>query len=245
MWPEKLPDLVDMYNNIPVSSTNCTPAYLMRARPGKLPVDLEMGIVIPKTSSPEADWDTKRQEQYKKVQECVERSLNQIRERQEKDYNKNAPAAPLIPGEIFLKRKRRTHKLDDQWEAEPYTVLPSNFDNKKMCLISKDKGKTSVAVSRDHLKKCPEQLKPKEVIPCTPQPKEEKKEKMIRTVLGDFPESWPKYNGTIIIPLLTTAQPVEVPERLEEPVEVSEELPVAVEPENPAIGEPASPMVNP
>ncbi|XP_077139521.1 uncharacterized protein LOC143804873 [Ranitomeya variabilis] len=205
LWPEKLPDLVDLYTHIPVNSSNCTPAYLMRERPGKFPTDLDMGVLMPETTSPDADWDTERQQQYLKVQECVDRSLSQARQRQKKSYNQQAPATPLVPGEQVLKRKRRMHKLDDQWEAEPCTVMPSNFDNTKVCLISKDGGETSAAVSRDHLKVCPDQLRNKEDEDA-PQPIEEEEGK-IHTVLGDFPQSWTQVNQAIVVPVLIFPQP--------------------------------------
>ncbi|XP_073493301.1 uncharacterized protein [Phyllobates terribilis] len=249
LWPEKLPDLVDLYNHIPVGSTNCTPAYLMRARPGKLPVDLEMGVLTPEDTSPETDWDTERQQQYRKVQESVERSLCQARERQEKTYNQYAPAVPLVPGEQVLKRKRRLHKLDDQWEKDPYTVLPSSHENPKVCTISKDGGETTAIVSRDHLKKCPEQLRNPEEEQEDHRPVEER-EDMVSTVLGDFPRSWTQVNGAVVVPVLTFLQPSSQEpkeqrvELEEQPVQEAEDSTQA-EQENPpsAYSEPAVPLV--
>ncbi|XP_077137347.1 uncharacterized protein LOC143801177 [Ranitomeya variabilis] len=251
LWPTKLPDLVDMYNHIPVNSTNCTPAYLMRGRSSKLPVDLDMRVLTPEDTSPDADWDTERQQRYHQIQECVERSLAQARQKQERDYNQHAPAIPLSPGEQVLKRKRRLHKLDDQWEAEPYTILPSDFDNIKVCLISKDGGETSTAISRDHLKICPDKLREKEADPRTSSPVEE--EKMIHTVLGDFPQSWTQINQAIVVPVLTFRQlkPPELNVVPDHPDPQSQQTPPedampTVEPASPpsAIGESAMPTIS-
>ncbi|KAG8551033.1 hypothetical protein GDO81_021906 [Engystomops pustulosus] len=53
--------------------------------------------------------------------------------------------------------KRRYDRLDDQWEAHLYTIVPSNRDNKSS--IFKDGGKTCTTVSQfNNLKFCPAQL---------------------------------------------------------------------------------------
>ncbi|KAM4045570.1 ecto-ADP-ribosyltransferase 5-like [Anomaloglossus baeobatrachus] len=98
---------------------------------------------------PVTDWNTERQLQYKKVQEC--------------------------------------DKLDDQWEAQPFTVLPSNHDNRKACTIVKDGGKTCTTVSRDNLKVCPAKLLERVETREVPQPMEEVETKIctILAALGD------------------------------------------------------------
>ncbi|KAM4029784.1 uncharacterized protein ACNLHF_022340 [Anomaloglossus baeobatrachus] len=141
-----------------------------------------MEVELPETYASGEDWDSRRQAQYKQIQMYVEESLDQTRERQERNFNKQAKAAPFAPGEIVLKRKRKQHKLEDQWEKEPYVIQPSNFDNQKTCLISKDDGRTTATVSRDHLKKCPEPLKRAEE-PQSQSPVVERRKKVIHTIL--------------------------------------------------------------
>lgn len=45
-WPDFLPELMQAYNNTVHSATGFAPSYLMFGRTVRIPVDLELGVVV-------------------------------------------------------------------------------------------------------------------------------------------------------------------------------------------------------
>ncbi|XP_071970229.1 uncharacterized protein [Engystomops pustulosus] len=153
-WPKLLPELVYLYNNTTHCSTGYTPYYLMFGRHGHLPADMTWDMESPDSQSllPQTDWVHEHQRRLADAREVVDLRLEEAREKQKRDFDRNACAEPFAPGDrVWLRNNHPTSKLDGRWEREPYLVRDSL--SPEVYEISRG-DRPLLRVHRNRLKRC-------------------------------------------------------------------------------------------
>ncbi|KAM4012255.1 uncharacterized protein ACNLHF_005121 [Anomaloglossus baeobatrachus] len=80
--------------------------------------------------------------------------MEQIRNRQQHNFDKQAKATPLHVGDrIWLRNDHRTGKLDTQWERQPYIIQGIPYPGNDIYCIQKDTQEPKI-VHRNRLKLC-------------------------------------------------------------------------------------------
>ncbi|MGL5209396.1 reverse transcriptase domain-containing protein [Cetobacterium sp.] len=124
-WADRLPALVQAYNNSVHSTTGYAPTYLMFGRHVRLPIDLLLGTAAAEEGSSLTEWVTRHHQRLQSAYEQVSGRINQAAVKNKRLYDRTAREAPLLPGERVLvrdNRRRGKGKLSDRWESQPYVV---------------------------------------------------------------------------------------------------------------------------
>ncbi|KAG8551074.1 hypothetical protein GDO81_018437, partial [Engystomops pustulosus] len=128
--------------------------YLMFGRHGHLPADMTWDMESPDSQSllPQTDWVHEHQRRLADAREVVDLRLEEAREKQKRDFDRNACAEPLAPGDrVWLRNNHPTSKLDGHWEHEPYLVRDSL--SPEVYEISRG-DRPLLRVHRNRLKRC-------------------------------------------------------------------------------------------
>lgn len=163
-WPILLPELIYMYNNHIHCSTGYTPYYLMFGRQGKLPADLALEVSVPDDVNPlpQTDWVSDHQRRLADANDIVEARMEEVRKKQQLDYDQNAKAETFQVGnKVWLKNNHRTSKLDTMWEKEPYIIQSIPYPGTDIYQIVRE-GRESQVVHRNRLKLCQKETIPAE-----------------------------------------------------------------------------------
>ena len=124
-WPEQLEALCQAYNSTVHRVTGFAPSYLMYGRVPRLPIDVELGLPLPRTGmQPHSRY-------VANLKKRLSWAFEQVREARRKYSDANAgrravTTGPLQKGDTCLVRVvawQGKHKLQDRWESEPYEVL--------------------------------------------------------------------------------------------------------------------------
>lgn len=124
-WVDRLPAMVQAYNNSVHSTTGYAPTYLMFGRHVRLPMDMLLGTTAGEEGSSLTDWVTGHHQRLQSAYERVSGQINRAALKNKRLYDRTAREAPLLPGERVLVRDNRRQgkgKLSDRWEAQPFVV---------------------------------------------------------------------------------------------------------------------------
>lgn len=158
-WADRLPALLQAYNNTPHSSTGLAPFYVVFGRHARLPVDMALGLSCPQEQCTIDSWVQKH---HKTLVAAYSQVRTQSQQRQDWDrrrYNKRARALPLLPGERVLCRnfrRRARGKLGPYWLPEPFVVVKQVRPGQAVYVIQPEgKEANTKTIHRNHLRPCP------------------------------------------------------------------------------------------
>ena len=155
-WKQSLPKLVHAYNCTRSDATGYAPYFLVFGRKPRLPIDLilsetEAGV----RNCPQYvnDWTNSMKEAYRIANETIEK----VRERSHKQYNKRLNHSTLDVGDnVFFRNFERsigTSKLKSYWDKEVYQVVEKKGDGPIYCIQPLSGGKLTT-VHRNLLLPC-------------------------------------------------------------------------------------------
>lgn len=125
-WPDKLPALLQAYNNSEHSCTGLTPHFVLHGRHARLPVEVATGAP-PTGSRYDLDgWVWKHHQTLLGAYQHVTAQTQQRQQRDKTRYDNRIKHVPLLPGERVLLRNFRRHdqgKLAPHWQPTPYVVV--------------------------------------------------------------------------------------------------------------------------
>lgn len=158
-WMERLPHLLQAYNNTPHSSTGLAPFYVLFGRHARLPADVALGISPPRVQASRDDWASQHQ---KLLVAAYRQTQGQMLRRQEWDqhrYNQRAKALPLVPGERVLCknfRRRARGKLGPYWLPILFVVVSQLAPDQPVYVIRQEgKDGPTRTIHRNNLRPCP------------------------------------------------------------------------------------------
>ena len=156
-WHQYLPELLQVYNNTPHSSTGFAPAYLMFGRHLRLPVDVSLGVdqLTPKYNW--ADWVINHHQRLTHAFQLAQQTMTLAAAQHKQQYDQQAKASPLVPGErVWLRNRYRQGqgKLCGQWNPEPYVVVESVGNTGVVYKVRPEKGGKEKTLHRNALKPC-------------------------------------------------------------------------------------------
>ena len=125
-WVDRLPYLLQAYNNTPHSSTGLTPFYVLYGRHARLPVDMAQGISLPQLQGSMDSWVVQHRKQLVAAYQQVQGHAQRRQDWDQRRYNRRAKALPLLPGERVLCknfRRRARGKLGPFWVPTPFVVV--------------------------------------------------------------------------------------------------------------------------
>lgn len=156
-WHRYLPELLQVYNSTPHSSTGFAPAYLMFGRHPRLPVDVSLGIDQPSKTYSRGDWVTEHHQRLTYAYQLAQQKMTTAAAQHKHYYDQQAKAAPLVLGErVWLRnRNRQGHgKLCSQWDSEPYVVIERVGNTGLVYKVRQEKGAREKTLHRNALKPC-------------------------------------------------------------------------------------------
>lgn len=158
-WAERLPYLLQAYNNTPHSSTGLSPHFVLFGRHARLPIDVALGVAPPQERVPLDRWVQQHQEQLTAAYDQVLRHSGRRQGWDRRRYDARARALPLVPGERVLCRnfrRRARGKLAPFWVPEPYVVV-SRLGSKELVYVVRPEGKSGPTrtIHRNNLRPCP------------------------------------------------------------------------------------------
>lgn len=158
-WAERLPYLLQAYNNTPHSSTGLAPFYVLFGRHARLPVDVALGVAVPEARGPQSGWVQHHQQQLLAAYKQVQGQSQRRQEWDQRRYNRRATACPLLPGERVLCRnfrRRARGKLGPFWVPEPWVVLSQPNPGQPVYVIRPEgKEGPTRTIHRNNLRPCP------------------------------------------------------------------------------------------
>lgn len=97
-WPNRLPALVQAYNNTIHSTTGITPHYVVFGRHARLPEDWATGLKPETEPHTLSGWVKRHQEALNHAYQMVTRHTQQRLDRDQARYNRRVKLASLLPG---------------------------------------------------------------------------------------------------------------------------------------------------
>lgn len=173
-WRDKLPALVQAYNNTVHCSTGLTPYFVLFGRHARLPIDLCVDVVPPQDRRTVAGWVDKH---HRTLVDAYSRVQTHTKQRQNWDqarYDKKTLAVPLLPGERVLIRnfrRRARGKLAPHWIPSPFVVISQIRPGHPVYKIRPEgKEGPTQTMHRNNLRPCPAGLGTTRTEPkvCTP-----------------------------------------------------------------------------
>jgi transposase InsO family protein len=165
-WVDKLPMLVQAYNNSVHSTTGYAPTYLMFGRHVRLPVDLLLGAIPAEEGGNLTEWVAGHHQRLHTAYEQVSDRINQAAVKNKRLYDRTAREAPLLPGERVLVRDNRRQgkgKLSDRWESQPYVVQRQPHPDQPVYAIRPEgRAGPERVLHRNLIRPCPNYPKPVE-----------------------------------------------------------------------------------
>lgn len=169
-WVDRLPAMVQAYNNSVHSTTGYAPTYLMFRRHVRLPMDMLLGTTAGEEGGSLTDWVTGHHQRLQSAYERVSGRINRAALKNKRLYDRTAREAPLLPGERVLVRDNRRQgkgKLSDRWEAQPFVVLRQPHpDQPVYALRPEGKAGPERVLHRNLIRPCPNY--PKRVVENPP-----------------------------------------------------------------------------
>lgn len=155
-WHQYLPELLQVYNNTPHSSTGFAPAYLMFGRHLRLPVDVSLGVDQQQPRYDWGDWVANHHQRLSYAFQLAKQKMTLTAAQQKQRYDQRAKASPLLVGERVWRRNHRQEKgkLGGQWNPEPYVVLESVGNTGLVYKVRPEKGGKEKTLHRNALKPC-------------------------------------------------------------------------------------------
>lgn len=95
-WHQYLPELLQVYNNTPHSSTGFAPAYLMFGRHLRLPVDVSLGIEHPLPKFNWGNWVTEHHQRLSHAFHLAQQQMMTATAQQKQYYDRQAKVTPLV-----------------------------------------------------------------------------------------------------------------------------------------------------
>ncbi|XDV23191.1 hypothetical protein PO909_027878 [Leuciscus waleckii] len=173
-WPNRLPALVQAYNNTIHSTTGMTPHYVVFGRHARLPVDWATGLKPETEPHTLSGWVKRHQEALNHAYQTVTRHTQQRQDRDQARYNRRVKLASLLPGERVLVRnfrRRAKGKLNLRWAPEPYVVVKQLRENHPVYVLRPEgKEAPTRTVHRNNLQLCPLDMLQHSQEPEEPQP---------------------------------------------------------------------------
>uniref|UniRef100_A0A8C1L969 Gypsy retrotransposon integrase-like protein 1 n=1 Tax=Cyprinus carpio TaxID=7962 RepID=A0A8C1L969_CYPCA len=169
-WVDRLPAMVQAYNNSVHSTTGYAPTYLMFGRHVRLPMDMLLGTTAGEEGSSLTDWVMGHHQRLQSAYERVSGRINRAALKNKRLYDRTAQEAPLLPGERVLVRDNRRQgkgKLSDRWEAQPFVVQRQPHpDQPVYALRPEGKAGPERVLHRNLIRPCPNY--PKRVVENPP-----------------------------------------------------------------------------
>ncbi|KAK7938602.1 hypothetical protein WMY93_001928 [Mugilogobius chulae] len=156
-WQHYLPELIHAYNNTVHSATGYAPSFLMFGRHLRLPVDVDLGVDSKQPLCDLTGWVEDHHSKLTFAYNIARQKAGSAASQQKLQFDKNAKALPLVPGERVLLRNRRREgrgKLSTWWDPEPHVVLDRVGDTGVVYLVRPERGGREQTVHRNSLKIC-------------------------------------------------------------------------------------------
>lgn len=123
----------------------------------RLPVDMSLGVDQPLPTYTRGDWVTHHHQRLTYAFQLAQQKMTSAAARHKQYYDRQAKAAPLVPGErVWLRnRNRQGHgKLCSQWHSEPYVIIECVGNTGLVYKVKQEKGEQVKTLHRNALKPC-------------------------------------------------------------------------------------------
>lgn len=158
-WPNKLPTLLQAYNNTVHSSTGFTPYYLVFGRHARLPVDWATGLQPPIESHTLEGWVKTHQGALSYAYRVAKQKKQHRQEQDRVRYNGKHRLPPLLPGERVLIRnfrRREKGKLAPKWDPKPFVIVAPIRENHPVYIVRPEgRERPTRTIHRNNLRPCP------------------------------------------------------------------------------------------
>lgn len=158
-WPQKLPALLQAYNNTIHGSTGMTPHFIVFGRHARLPVDwvVSSSPSVPKCSL--VDWVKQHHRTLAQVYTVVKANSQRRQQKDQQRYDRRAKVDSLLPGERVLPRnfrRRAKGKLAPRWGPKAWVVVAQPRPDQPVYVIRPEghEGPTKT-IHRNNLRCCP------------------------------------------------------------------------------------------
>lgn len=152
-WPDRLPALLQAYNNTEHSCTGLTLHFVLHGRHARLPVEMATGA--PHTN-PQYNLDGWVQSHHQTLLKAYQQVATQTWQRQQKykaRYDLRAKNVPLLPGERVLLRNFCRH---DQGKPTHYVVVCQMGPHQPVYKIHPEgKAGPEKTIHRNNIRPCP------------------------------------------------------------------------------------------
>uniref|UniRef100_A0A3P9LBQ0 Integrase catalytic domain-containing protein n=1 Tax=Oryzias latipes TaxID=8090 RepID=A0A3P9LBQ0_ORYLA len=158
-WADRLPALVQAYNNTVHSTTGFTPHYVVFGRHARLPVDWSTGLGPEEQPQTLQGWVNSHHKALQNAYEAVRRQTQKRQALDQRRYDKRTHKTPLLPGERVLVRnfrRRAKGKLGVRWSPEPFVVVSQLSEGSPVYILRPEGKETPTrTVHRNNLRTCP------------------------------------------------------------------------------------------
>uniref|UniRef100_A0A3B3DWZ3 Gypsy retrotransposon integrase-like protein 1 n=1 Tax=Oryzias melastigma TaxID=30732 RepID=A0A3B3DWZ3_ORYME len=158
-WAERLPTLVQAYNNTVHSTTGFTPHFVVFGRHARLPMDWITGLGPKEQPQTLQGWVGSHQKTLQNVYKVVKEQTQKRQELDQRHYNRKTRHALLLPGERVLIRnfrRRAAGKISTRWLPEPFVVVSQLHEGSPVYVLRPEgKEAPTSTVHRNNLRTCP------------------------------------------------------------------------------------------
>lgn len=158
-WPDKLPALLQAYNNSEHSCTGLTPHFVLHGRHARLPVEMATGAPHTRTRYDMDGWVRSHHQTLLSAYQRVAAMTQQRQQRDKARYDSRIKHVPLLPGERVLLRNFRRHdqgKLAPHWQPIPYVVVCQMRPHQPVYKIRREgRDGPERTVHRNNIRPCP------------------------------------------------------------------------------------------
>lgn len=158
-WPQKLPSLLQAYNNTTHGSTGMTPHFIVFGRHARLPVDWVVDSPSMATKHSLTDWVKQHHRTLTQVYSVVKNNTQHRQQRDQKRYDRRAKVNQLLPGERVLPRnfrRRARGKLAPRWGPDVWVVKAQpRVDQPVYVICPEGREGPTRTIHRNNLRCCP------------------------------------------------------------------------------------------
>ncbi|KAI2650219.1 Transposon Tf2-6 polyprotein [Labeo rohita] len=156
-WPDFLSELMQAYNNTVHSATGFAPSYLMFGRTVRIPVDLELGVLVDQQKRGLRGWVQDHYKKIKWVYAVAKSKMDQSAETMKQTYDHGAKDVPLLIGQRVWVRDRNRQgrgKLCRFWDPLPHVIVGTLGEMGLVYRVKPEKGGKEKVLHRNALKWC-------------------------------------------------------------------------------------------